>query len=322
MLPGFWVEINRTTPNTDVSQISMKLRLSIFANYGTVPLQIGIEQGFYKDVDLTVEIEPTTSSIAQMTGVVDGRFDIAATAIDNVIAYNSGQGAADTERASDLKVFLGSASYRLPLVVAPEVASFSDLKGKTIAVDALGTGFAFLLREMLEVNGLAHDQYEFKSFGAPKERWQAIKNKDAVGALLNAHFESIALNTNCRTLQSSPDPWDNYEGNTFCAGAKFLETGPVDAFIQATLRAVAYTKDPTNTQTVADAMVRHIGNLDVEKALKEAQALQGPQSILADDLPVSRSGIAEVLRLREKYTDTTLGLTPEDLCDPRVTMVS
>lgn len=296
------------------------LKLSIFSNYGTVPLHIAVQNGFFESADLSVDIEPTTSSIQQMTGVVDGRYDIAASAIDNIIAYNCGQGAAPTKKKSDLKVFLGSASYRLPFVVAPNIASFADLKDRTIAVDALSTGFAFLLREMLEINGLDINSYTFKSFGAPKERWQAIKNGEAAGALLNAHFESIAHQKNYKTLTSSPDPWDNYEGNTFCAGTQFLNDGPVDAFITALLAAVAFTKDPQNTDAVAIALTEHIGKLTPAVALEVAKSLQGNRSILDHKLTVSRGGIAEVLRLREKYTNTQLGVTPEDLCDRRVVL--
>jgi len=212
-----------------------------------VPLEIAIEQGFFEDAGVSVHIEATSSSIHQMTGLIDGRFDIAATAIDNVIAYNSGQGAAPTNNVSKLKVFLGSASYRLPFVVANAINSFSDLKNSTIAVDALDTGFAFLLREMLNINGLKQDEYTFKSFGAPKERWQALAEGKATGALLNAHFESIAHQNNYITLHSNPDPWDNYQGNTFCAGPQFLDNGPVDAFNDAVLKAVAFTKNSENT---------------------------------------------------------------------------
>lgn len=297
----------------------MNLKLSIFSNYGTVPLQIAVDHGFFDEAGLSVEIESTTSSIQQMTGVIDGRYDIAASAIDNIIAYNCGQGAAPTNTKPDLKVFLGSASYRLPFVVAPEISGFDDLKGTTIAVDALSTGFAFLLREMLEINGLATNQYKFESVGAPLERWQAVQSGKASGALLNAHFEAIAHQQNCTTLSSNPDPWDNYEGNTFCARAEFLKGGPVDEFNSAMLRAVRFTKDPANTAAVATALTRHIGKLEQDKAMAIARSLQGDQSILVDRLPVSRSGIAEVLRLREKYTATRSGLTPEDLCDPRVT---
>ena len=297
----------------------MNLKLSIFSNAGTVPLEIAIRQGFFENSGLIVDIEPTTSSVKQMTGVIDGRFDIAATAIDNVIAYNCGQGAAPTINKSNLKVFLGSASYRLPFVVAPGIDSFDQLRARTIAVDALDTGFAFLLREILEINGLSTGSYTFKSFGAPKERWQALHRGEADGALLNAHFQSIAHKASCNTLNSAPDPWDNYEGNTFCAGREFLENGPVEEFIDAVLQAVKFTKDAQNTTEVATALVQHLGNLDYETAIDVAQSLHGDESILANELPVSRGGTQEVLRLREKYTATRLGLTPEQLCDPRVT---
>ena len=297
----------------------MKLNLSIFCNAGTVPLEIAIQRGFFEEAGLSVDIVGTTSSIDQMTGVIDRRFDIAATAIDNVIAYNVGQGAASTYNASNLKVFLGSASYRLPFVVNQATNSVDDLRGCTIAVDALNTGFAFLLREMLEINGLGSDEYVFKSFGAPKERWQALVDGQAVGALLNSHFENIAHQAACTTLKSTPDPWDNYEGNTFCAGPEFLNDGPVEAFTEAVLQAVAFTKNPKNTHTVATALTKHLGIVDADSATNVALSLQGAHSILVDDLPVSHSGIIEVLRLREKYTSTTLGLIPEDLCDSRVT---
>jgi len=298
----------------------MNLKLSIFCNAGTVPLEIAIQQGYFEKAGLRVDIEGTTSSIDQMTGVIDNRFDIAATAIDNVIAYNCGQGAASTHNTSKLKVFLGSASYRLPFVVTRDIKSFADLKGCTIAVDALNTGFAFLLREMLAINGLTTSEYSFKSFGAPKERWQALEDGKAVGALLNAHYENIAHRAACTTLHSTPDPWDNYEGNTFCAGPEFLNDGPVEAFTEAVLKAVAFTKDPKNTDAVGVALIKHLGNLDADSATKVALSLQGAQSILIDNLPVSRNGILEVIRLREKYTATSLGLTLEDICDPRVNL--
>lgn len=284
-----------------------------------MPLEIAVRHGFFEEAGLIVDIESTTSSIKQMTGVIDGQFHIAATAIDNVIAYNCGQGAATTKSVSQLKVFLGSASYRLPFVVAPHIKTFADLKGCTIAVDALHTGFAYLLREILEINGLTVDHYEFKSFGAPQERWQAIRNGDAMGALLNAHFETIAHRTHCSTLVSNPDPWDNYEGNTFCAGPAFLKDGPVAAFSKAVLRGVAFTKDPANIQEVAAALCQHLGNMELPIASKVALSLQGPESILIDGLPVSHGGIRKVLQLREKYTGMSLNLTPEDLCDTRVT---
>jgi ABC-type nitrate/sulfonate/bicarbonate transport system substrate-binding protein len=108
-----------------------------------------------------------------------------------VIAYNAGQGAAPTTQVSALRVFMGSATYRLPFVVTADVEGFADLAGQRIAVDALSTGFAFLLREMLSLNGLPPGTYELMPTGAPRERWEAVARGDAAGALFNAHFEGL-----------------------------------------------------------------------------------------------------------------------------------
>ncbi|TPW30623.1 ABC transporter substrate-binding protein [Pararhizobium mangrovi] len=296
----------------------MKLRISIFTNAGTVPLEVAASRGYFREEGLEVEIVSTTSSIAQMTGLIDGAFEIAASAIDNVIAYREGQGAAPTNREPDLVVFMGSASYRLPFVVAPRVAGFADLEGKTIAVDALSTGFAFLLREMLAINGLDPDRYEFRSFGAPRERWRALREGVVDGALLNDHFATIAKGLGFRALASDPDPWDDYQGNVFCARTDWVAANrsAVEGFVRATLAGVNAVLDPDNTQETAEALVAHLGGgLEMTEALRIARALQAPGSIVRPGLPITMSGISQVMRLREKYTGYRIARTPEDYLD-------
>ena len=43
----------------------------------------------------------------------------------------------------------------LSVVAQPSVKSFADLKGKTLSVDAMTTGAAFVLRELVARNGLS-----------------------------------------------------------------------------------------------------------------------------------------------------------------------
>lgn len=296
------------------------LKVCIFTNAGTVPLEIAQREGFFAEADLRVEVIGTTSSVAQMVGIVDGAYDIAATAIDNVIAYNAGQGAAPTQAVSDLKVFMGSATYRLPFVVAPHIHTFADLRGTQIAVDALSTGFAFLLRDMLATGGLASDDYELIPTGAPAERWAAVQSSALSGALLNAYLEGQAHAEGCRTLISDPDPWDGYQGNAFCAQPGFLTDGPVEAFVQAVLRGVDYVHDAANAEAVADALIAHLGDMPRGRAERVAAALRGDGSILSRGLPVSLSGTRRVMALRERYMDVMLPFRAEDLFDSRVLM--
>lgn len=301
----------------------MQLAVSIFANAGTVPLEIAASEGFFAREGLEVTVTPTTSSVHQMTGVVDGVYQIAATAIDNVIAYNMGQGAAPTRDRSDLVVFMGSATYRLPFVVAPGIAGFADLRDRVIGVDAVSTGFAFLLREMLQINGLGPGDYSFVPVGAPPERWQALADGKVAGALLNDHLAAIAAERGCHVLSSDPDPWDSYQGNAFCAQRSFLQAAPaaVDGFVRAVLRAVDFTLDPVNHVAVARALVAHMG-MTPDRAAAVAGRLQAPGSILRRGLPVSRIGTQEVIRLREIHAGSRFEAGIESLFDRRLSVVA
>ena len=47
-------------------------------------------KGFFAPNGLQALLIATTNSVEQMTGLIDGQFDIAMTAVDNVIAYMEG----------------------------------------------------------------------------------------------------------------------------------------------------------------------------------------------------------------------------------------
>ena len=91
----------------------------------------------------------TPSSAFQAENLINGKFHIAGTAFDNVVAYQEGQGAVKFDRQPDLFAFMGATQVELAFIVAPEIASYQDVKGKSLALDAVATGFAFVLYEML-----------------------------------------------------------------------------------------------------------------------------------------------------------------------------
>jgi ABC-type nitrate/sulfonate/bicarbonate transport system substrate-binding protein len=45
------------------------------------------EKGYFAKGGIEVKLTPTPSSVFQLTSLIEGKFDIGATAIDNVIAY-------------------------------------------------------------------------------------------------------------------------------------------------------------------------------------------------------------------------------------------
>src|SRR5919206_2247357 len=100
------------------------LRLIAFSR--PVALLAAQAKGFFERERLSVEVELTRGSIEQIRGLLAGRWDIAHTAADNVMAYVDREGA-------DLFVFaVADLGVGQQLVVRPEIASYADLAQKSL----------------------------------------------------------------------------------------------------------------------------------------------------------------------------------------------
>ena len=123
-----------------------KLRINSFGRLAAH--EIAVAKGFYTAEDLEVEHAATQASKTQMQEAKDGVWQFVHTHCDNVFWWNEDNGA-------DLLIVLAIPSEpNLIFVVAPQIKSYEDLRGKTIAADASMSGFVTPLRVMLKEHGL------------------------------------------------------------------------------------------------------------------------------------------------------------------------
>src|SRR3954466_6733127 len=111
------------------------VNLIVFPGGFNWPIWVAQEKGFFAKNGVDVRVTPTPSSVFQLTNLIAGKFDIAMTAIDNLIAYRENQGE-EPVPGPDLFAFMGSDNGFLRLVSTPEVPTIRALKGKTVSVDA------------------------------------------------------------------------------------------------------------------------------------------------------------------------------------------
>src|ERR671933_1490328 len=103
------------------------IRLIAFSR--PVALLAAQAKGLFEREGLSVEVELTRGSIEQIRGLLAGRWDVAHTAADNVMAYVDREGA-------DLFVFaVADLGVGQQLVVRPEVTSYAQLRGQPLGVD-------------------------------------------------------------------------------------------------------------------------------------------------------------------------------------------
>ena len=120
------------------------IELICFPGAPSLPIFAAQEKGFFEKAGVAVNLSTTPNSAYQAENLINGTFQIAGTAFDNVVAYQEDAGVYKPESTPDLFAFMGASQVQLALVTAPDVKTFDDLKGKSLALDALSTGFAFL----------------------------------------------------------------------------------------------------------------------------------------------------------------------------------
>ena len=110
------------------------LRVIAFDGGWNLPVWAAQRQGFFEAQGVSVQLSYTPTSVYLITKVLDGTFDIALGGMDNVVAYQEGQGEAKIADNPDLFAFLGgddgfasSPSCSLPPSSTPFLNSLSDL---------------------------------------------------------------------------------------------------------------------------------------------------------------------------------------------------
>lgn len=294
------------------------VRVIAFPGAPNLPTFVALEHGFFADEGLDVELTLTPSSIAQAERTAAGVFDIIFTAFDNVVAYAEGQGAAGAGVDPQYVVIAGATQLELSLVTAPEVESYTDLKDRSVALDALSTGFAFVLLELMARGGLQPDDVRFAAVGATPQRWQSVKAGDHAGTLTIEPFTSIARAAGYNVLDSSSRHFEAYQGGVIATRRPWAAENPlaVRAFIKGYLRGLRWTLDPANVEAAEVLLTSKMREIQPAAVKPVMRSLLSPGSGLTPEAEVLPDGMRRVLDLRSRYGKAQVPLnTPDKYLD-------
>ena len=284
------------------AQALANITVSVFPGGFNWPSFVGQQKGFFERNGITVTLQPTPNSVAQMTGLAEGKFDIAMTAFDNIVAYVEGQGEAPIGAQPEMFAIMGSDSGFLSLVVAPDVKRFGDLKGKTLSVDARTTGYAFVLFEVLRRNGLAEDDYKIEKVGGMAQRWDALRDRKQSGTLLSTPFNFLASEQHFNQLARATKVIGPYQGNVAATRRSWARENrtKVIAFIRGYAQAIDWLYDKANRDD-AITILRNNVQMPPEIAERTYDELLDPQDGFFRNARVSTEGLRSVLALRSRY---------------------
>lgn len=279
------------------------LELIAFPGAPNLPIFAAEQQGLFEKAGIKVAMTTTPNSVFQAESLAAGKFQIAGTAFDNVVAYTEGQGAVKLDPAPDFFAFMGATQIELAFVTQSSIKSYADVKGQTLAMDALGTGFAFVLYEMLAKAGLSPADYRIEPVGATPLRWESVKAGKHAGTLTIEPFTSIARGQGFTVLDVSTRHYPDYQGGVFAASRTWAAANPeaVKGFIRGYLGGLTWTLDPANQQAASDLLLARMPEIKPPVVGAVMASLLSPKSGLTPGAAILPAGIATVLELRSKY---------------------
>jgi ABC-type nitrate/sulfonate/bicarbonate transport system substrate-binding protein len=290
-----------------------------FPGTGNWPIRIAQAKGYFAQNRIAVTLSPTPNSVFQIASLIEGKFDIAMTAADNVVAYAEGQGEAAVPGQPDLFIFMGGSPSMPVLVTVPEIKTYAELRGKTLAVDAMTTGYAFVLFDLLKRNGLQLTDYVIESAGGTPARWQGMRERRYAAAMLTSPFDLIAGAAGFNVLQYAKDIYGHYEesvATTRRAWAAANETKLL-GFIRAYVTAVEWLRDPRNKEEAISILLEAFPQMTPDIAARTYANFVGPRGIAAK-AELDIAGMRKVLELRSEYGQPKKMLSdPARYYDPR-----
>ena len=279
----------------------------------SLPAWVAQGQGFFTEHGIEVNITHTPNSVFLMKNLIEGKFDLTVTAMDNLVAYQEGQGEAEYDGHCDLVAFMGVDDSFQSLMASPDIQSVADLRGKKIAVDALTTGYAFILREMIARAGMTDADVTYERTGGGPMRLKAMLDGNYAAGLLATPLDKIAADQGFTKLGTARDLLGRYQGRTGFAQRSWIKNNEaaVIGFMRGYRDAMDWLYDRNNRGAAAELLMANDASVTPELARLSLDILLDEKGGFWRGLALDLEGIRTVLALRTRF-----GVPQKTLTDP------
>ena len=235
--------------------MSAALRLAcISGGYPVWALHAAQEQGLFEAHGLQVEVTVTGSSVRQMQGLREGRFDIGLQLADHVVRAT---------REGCPMVVLAAQSHApdVPLMAAPDLQDLDALRGRPVGVDGATTGYALLLRRLLRARGFGEAEVQLVEVGGTQERADALRAGAVAAAFVNPPLDQHLAKEGFRRLCGTREAFPDYPGPVAACRLDWAHAHleGASAFQKSWAQAWTWLLDPAHTANAVALAAERFG---------------------------------------------------------------
>ena len=271
-----------------------------------LPVWVAQKRGFFVRRGIDVSLGYVAGSVALMRQMSEGTAQIALTSVDNVLAYSQGQGESGKQDAPDIVAIFGGDHGGLALVSQPGITRIDDLVGHSVTVDAMTTGFAFALRDILASGRIDLNRIDFVAAGGTDRRYEDLIAGNHDATLLRPPYQYLAADRGFHIVADVSGALSPYLGTVGAVRQSWASGNrqTVVAFLAAYREALGWIFDQRHASQSIALIREHYPALSEAAALKTYAALMSPKDGLIRDMRIDRAGLKTVVSLRGRYAPT------------------
>lgn len=277
-----------------------------------IPLPVAIAKmnGTFVKYGVEVQAEAAPTSDALRAALASGKADIAHAAVDNAVAMNE---------TADLVIVMGGESSLNELIAQPGIHSVTELRGRTLIVDAVNTAYALQLKKILLADGLqAGRDYELKPGGTTPQRLQAMReHNDYAASMLGPPASILAKHAGFVSLGSTRQLIGPYQaGGAFVTRPWAQEhSDTLVRYLAAYIEAQRWLLAPANRPRVVELLMKE---WHLPSPLADETYALLKDGWFEEDARFDFDGFKNVLKLRAEVEGQWKGHppAPEKFYDP------
>lgn len=270
------------------------LKVVSFPGLTNLPIFAAEKSGLFAKRGLAVDLIFTANSKSQREGLATGVYQIIHTAADNAVAM--------VELAkADVVIVTGGDDGFNRIFAQPDIKSLSDLRGKTLVVDAPNTAFALLLYKALKDAGLTGADYKVNPVGGTPQRLNAMltDRANAAAGILSPPLSFKAAAAGLKDLGSATKAVGPYQSGSVVVMRSWAKSNSdvLIRYIKAIVEGRRWMLDPANKDG-AIALLADRLKLSNDVAAKCYAVVTDPVDGFAKDAKFNMEGFENVLKLR------------------------
>lgn len=282
------------------------LKVMSFPGLSNYPIFAAQYKGLFAKHGTAIDLNYTPSSQAQREGLAKNDVQIIHTAADNAVAM------VELVKADAIIVTGGDNGFNR-IIAQPEINSLSDLRGKTVVVDAPNTAYALLLYKALKNAGVNKGDYSVNPVGGTTQRIDAmLKDKNhAAAAVINVPFNFRLLAEGMKDLGSATSSIGAYQAGSVVVMREWA-TANSDAlvrYLRAIIEGRRWLLDPANKAEAIQLAVDQV-KLSPEVAARAYAYVIDPSEGFNKDAQFDMEGFKNVLKLRAEIEGQWGGVPP------------